>query len=405
MSADEKKKFLKDLKKFVSFKTETGNYTQIFEDCFDWIKTFFKGLSVEFLTVESGGFKSLIIKPENSKKPKVLGLGHIDVVPAEDEQYKMTEKDGWIYGRGVADMKLQNLVMIYSFLKLEKRGEGHNFWLALTSDEEVGGFNGGGAVARLLQENNQEPEIVFAPDGGHNFNFQETEKGVAHFKVTAGGRSAHGSRPWLGDNALMKIIRFAMHMNELFPTPKDEQDWKPTFSFNKIISGSAANKIPDYAEALFDGRLTEIFTIKSFEDYVLKEASKFGVEAQLIAAGDVMHSPSKHPIAKDFMRIIESVTKTKPKPNKSSGASDARFFTHLGSIILMTNPVVTSLHETREATSTESVWMLQDIADQMIKKYACQAKESSLMERSVGDIIPVVQNNHPLMIKRSSKLA
>lgn len=398
MTDDDRKKFLLDLKKFISFRTETGAYTKEFDRCFAWIKAFFKGLKVEFVSVESGGFKSLIIKPKNSKKPKVLGLGHIDVVPAEEEQYEMTEKDGWIYGRGVADMKLQNLVMIYSFLELEKSKLEHDYWLALTSDEEVGGFNGARAVADYLADNEQVPDIVFAPDGGHGFQFQETEKGVAHFKIVSKGSSAHGSRPWLGDNALTKIVKFAEHMESVFPIPENEQDWRPTLSLNKITGGTATNKVPDYAEALFDGRLTEIFTIGGFEDFVLTEAKRFGLEGQLIAAGDVMHSPSSNPIAKEFISLIESVVDRKVSAVKSSGASDARFFSKLNSVILMTNPTVRGMHERSESCLLDSVWKLIEITNKLTIKYATEL--GSTVVKSTIPVTAPLESEHKLMLSK-----
>ena len=51
------------------------------------------------------------LKGEDSEAPKLILNGHVDVASVDDDQYwqyppfKLTEVDGWLYGRGVSDMK------------------------------------------------------------------------------------------------------------------------------------------------------------------------------------------------------------------------------------------------------------------------------------------------------------
>lgn len=81
------------------------------------------------------------------------------------------------------------------------------------------------------------------------------EKGVLWLKVHALGRTAHGSMPWLGVNAISAIARLIPQL-EAYPFPFEESPLlgKPTLSVNVINGGNKTNVVPDVCEIEVDMR-------------------------------------------------------------------------------------------------------------------------------------------------------
>jgi acetylornithine deacetylase/succinyl-diaminopimelate desuccinylase-like protein len=103
----------------------------------------------------------------------ILYIGHLDVVEAKPEDwnfnpFSLTEKDGWLYGRGVIDMKGQDVAMAVSLMRLKREGfrPARDVIVAFTADEESGGDANG--VEWLLDAHRDlvDAEFVVNPDGG-----------------------------------------------------------------------------------------------------------------------------------------------------------------------------------------------------------------------------------------------
>src|SRR3974390_3268077 len=86
------------------------------------------------------------------KGKPILFIGHLDVVEARAEDwtfdpFKLTEKDGWFYGRGAIDMKDGDAAMLESLIRLRREGfrPARDLIAAFTADEEAGGDANGPA--------------------------------------------------------------------------------------------------------------------------------------------------------------------------------------------------------------------------------------------------------------------
>ena len=80
-------------------------------------------------------------------------------------------------------------------------------------------------------------------------------KGVLGLRMEVAGKAAHGSTPWLGDNAILKavetyeqirVLPFAHESSELFD--------RPSINLGRILGGDALNKVPDRCVADVDIR-------------------------------------------------------------------------------------------------------------------------------------------------------
>ena len=285
--------FLTDLATFVGFKTVVCQNAEEFRRANAWIRGFFDPAKTEFVDFACHGLTSTLIRPRGSARPRILGDGHIEVVPGDDSLFELEEHDGILTGRGVADMKTQCLMMIYALRRLIDQGDhndfwllfsedeevgshygvadmktqclmmiyvlrrlieegDHNdFWLLFSEDEEVGSHYGVALVSKYLAERDLLPPVVFAPDGGPDFAYVEKEKGIFTFEVTVGGRAAHASRPYLGESAITRMMEVNTALEAAFPNPAEESDWRVSLSMTSIDAGEASNKIPDHCRAGF----------------------------------------------------------------------------------------------------------------------------------------------------------
>jgi acetylornithine deacetylase/succinyl-diaminopimelate desuccinylase-like protein len=90
-------------------------------------------------------------KGRGKGKP-VLFLGHLDVVEARAEDwtvppFKLTEQDGWFYGRGSLDMKNGDAALVATLIRLKREHfvPQRDLIFAFTADEEAGGYSNGPA--------------------------------------------------------------------------------------------------------------------------------------------------------------------------------------------------------------------------------------------------------------------
>lgn len=323
----------------------------------EWIHGLFDPERTGFEEFSCHGLTSSLIRPKGSERPRILGDGHIEVVPGDDSLFELRERDGLLIGRGVADMKTQCLMMIYVLRELIEEGEGNDFWLLLSEDEEVGSRYGVELVSGRLAERGLLPPVVFAPDGGPDFAYVEKEKGIVTFEMTVPGKAAHASRPYLGDNAIARMMALDTALAEAFPNPEAETDWRPSVSMTSIEAGGASNKIPDRCRAGFDLRLTERETVEEITGRLEEIAGRFDAELEILQADPATYYPREKPVARRYLDILRRVSGREPEILHSAGASNGRIYVARDPEIhvLMSSPSVGSAHSEDEHLDPDSL--------------------------------------------------
>lgn len=185
--------------------------------------------------------------------PAVLFACHTDTVPVSDDwsrnPFSGELVDGLIHGRGSVDMKggLAAAVAAVSFAA----GEGLSAGLLMTSDEEIGGLGAAQAAAELSL--GAEPALVVIPEATDN-KFSRGHRGAAWYTVTAHGRSAHGSTPSEGVNAISLLSEHVISRLGSIPVNVDDYLGPDTVNLGMISGGQAPNMVPDHAELTLDFR-------------------------------------------------------------------------------------------------------------------------------------------------------
>jgi acetylornithine deacetylase/succinyl-diaminopimelate desuccinylase-like protein len=159
------------------------------------------------------------LRGSGEARPMLL-LAHIDVVDALREGWSqgldpwvLTERDGWLYGRGVLDDKgsAAHFVAVLAQMKREGYRPRRDIILALTADEEGGTHNG---MRWLLERHRALVDAEFAlNEGGFAemragrriaLGIQVAEKSYQSFTFEAANRGGHSSLP-VPDNAIYDL--------------------------------------------------------------------------------------------------------------------------------------------------------------------------------------------------------
>jgi acetylornithine deacetylase/succinyl-diaminopimelate desuccinylase-like protein len=158
------------------------------------------------------------LRGTGARKP-VLLLGHLDVVEARREDwttnpFQFVEKDGYFYGRGTQDMKVNDAILVTTFIRFRREGyrPDRDLILALTAGEESGQSNG---VDWLLRNHRDliDAEFALNADSGGlttvkgkpvNVDLEASEKQYADFELTVVNPGGHSSLP-TPDNAIYRL--------------------------------------------------------------------------------------------------------------------------------------------------------------------------------------------------------
>ncbi|HYR19636.1 MAG TPA: M20/M25/M40 family metallo-hydrolase [Myxococcales bacterium] len=196
----------------------------------------FQGAGVQARLLESApGRGNLVarVRGTGAKRPLLL-LAHIDVVPVEGQPWTVppfqpTEKDGYLYARGVSDDKA--MAAAFTAIALEAaRGPqklGRDLIVALTAGEETGGLAG----ARWLAQNhrdlidaelalNEGGALVVAPDLSRMESVQigVAEKTFQSYALTVKGKGGHSSVPPTDWDPVVTLARALQRVGDLrFP--------------------------------------------------------------------------------------------------------------------------------------------------------------------------------------------
>jgi succinyl-diaminopimelate desuccinylase len=343
----------------IRFRTTHSQPAEI-QRCVSFIEDYLKTGGAGYQRLDHAGTPSIIVMPQNNVAP-ILLMSHIDVVDGPDALFQPRIKERALYGRGSIDDKYAaalSLVLIKEHLKkLRKKGDDQNdlpFGVLITADEEIGGANGARQALTQIKA-----DFCIALDGGSLKKIIVKEKGIVQLKLVARGKTAHGARPWLGENAIENLINDYRVLKKYFALQAPDH-WHRTLNFSYIQAGKASNQVPDYAEALFDIRYTENDDMeKIFQTIQAEIKSELVVEKKepLFEGGDSPYLDLLLEIAPDTEVGFEH------------GASDARFLSAHGiKGIVWGADGDMSQHSVDEHVKTDSVYQLFDLLDTFIDR-------------------------------------
>lgn len=268
--------------------------------------------------IEINGFKTLICNIGSGNK-KVILNGHLDVVPGTPDQFIPYVENGRLYGRGSADMKAGDAAMLNAILNLKDKNLPYKIELQLVTDEETGGFN----CSEYLSNNGFTSDFVICGEPTQ-LGIGIQAKGILQVYLEFAGKSAHGSRPWLGNNAIIKAYEaFKLIENLPFAKEKSELYDHPSINLSKIEGGDVYNKVPDYCKMYLDIRF---LPEQNPQEIIRQIEETTGTHVNIHSIGDAVKTKVDDIYVKKLEKSISKISNDKPKVFGQHGSADTRFY-------------------------------------------------------------------------------
>ena len=317
-----------------------------------------------------------------SSGPIFAFAGHTDVVPAGNEDewntvpFEPTIKDGYLYGRGAADMKGGLAAMVTATESFVKDNPNHKGTIAflITSDEEGVAINGTVKVIDYLKENNQKIDYCLLGEPSSTSVtgdvIKNGRRGSLNGVINVNGKQGHVAYPHLAKNP---IHLFSQALSDLCSQEWDSgNEYFPATSFqvSNIHSGDGVtNVIPGKAKIMFNFR----YSTETTKEELMAKVHEILDNHKIDYTIDWSHSgyPFLTPVGDLVSACVSAVEETKditPELSTSGGTSDGRFIAQEGTQIVELGPVNATIHQVNESILVEDLEDLSHIYSKVLSK-------------------------------------
>lgn len=304
---------------------------------------------------------ALVARTHAGRAQRVLLAGHIDTVPiAANVPSKRTATDIW--GRGSVDMKAGDAVFLHLAAKLVDPAYDLT-WVFYDHEEVEASLNGLGRLARNHPEwLAADVAILGEPT---NAGIEGGCNGTLRVNVHASGVAAHSARPWMGENAVHKLVPALARLAVWEPEIRTVGglDFTESLLAVGIAGGTGRNSVPDEAHIVVNFRFAPDRTPDDAEAYVREFFREYRVEVTDCAAGAVPGMDSPH-----FVRLARLLREMGAgEPAAKLGWTDVARFTELGIPAINCGPGDPLLaHKADEACPMEQITRLAVVLEQWL---------------------------------------
>ncbi|TJZ69790.1 succinyl-diaminopimelate desuccinylase [Chitiniphilus eburneus] len=307
--------------------------------------------------------------------PVLVFAGHTDVVPTgpvdrwHSDPFMPELRDGYLYGRGAADMKASLAAFITAtedFLAQHPAPRGSIAFL-ITSDEEGPARNGTVKVIETLKARGEAIDycIVGEPTSAERFGdtIKNGRRGSLSGHLIIHGVQGHIAYPHLAKNP---IHLMAPALAELAGTEWDRGNayFPPTtWQVSNIHGGTGAtNVIPGTAELMFNFRFSTENTAETLKEKVHAILDAHGLEYELDWTLNGEPFLTDHGALIDALRsAVEDVVGQAPQLNTTGGTSDGRFIAKYCPEVVEFGPINKTIHKLNECVAVEDIPKLSAI--------------------------------------------
>ncbi|HSD77578.1 MAG TPA: M20/M25/M40 family metallo-hydrolase [Solirubrobacteraceae bacterium] len=254
-----------------------------------FVKGWLESRDVDVQDREFDGLPVILADVGPRDGPTVIFHGHLDVVPAREGQFTPRVEGDRLIGRGAYDMKGALAALMWATVDAIGQDAVRVRFLCVP-DEESEDVTRRSTDALVSDGLRADFALTGEPTDLH---IGVQAKGVLAVRVEVHGTAAHGSTPWLGDNAVLKALDVFRRI-ETLPFSRQSSDLfdRPSINLARMNGGDAFNKVPDSCTMDVDIRY-------------LPNQDPGEILAQIRAIGDLT-------ILKQFVRAPAIVSRTNP---------------------------------------------------------------------------------------------
>lgn len=313
--------------------------------------------------------------------PLLCFAGHTDVVPAGDESswtsppFVPTQRNGYLYGRGAADMKSSIAAFVTACERLLVVQPDLPIRLAflITSDEEGDGFDGTKRVVETLRHRGEHIDycIVGEPTAVTKVGdmIKNGRRGSLSGTLVVHGKQGHVAYPHLASNP---VHLTATALAELVNTHWDDGNsyFPPTgFQISNIHAGTGAgNVIPAEMTAQFNFRFSTESTAESLQQRVeaILDQYDLNYDLQWSLSGEPFLTTAGK-LTDAAQAAIQSVCGISTELSTTGGTSDGRFIKAIATELIELGPVNATIHQIDECVNVTDIAQLSAIYEKIIK--------------------------------------
>jgi succinyl-diaminopimelate desuccinylase len=298
--------------------------------------------------------------------PVLCFAGHTDVVPSGPEEkwssppFEPAIRDGYLYGRGAADMKGSLAAMITACEAVIGESQTSDVELAgslaflITADEEGAAIHGTREVIDSLEKRNEKITwcVVGEPSSTESLGdvVKVGRRGSLHGKLTVHGVQGHIAYPHLARNPVHQAMQPLHELTQEIWDQGNEVFPPTSFQISNIHAGTGVdNVIPGTLEALFNFRFSTELNESIIRQRTEAILDKFELEYSLEWKLSGLPFLTRNAVLIDAVRSsifeVNGVTTT---PSTTGGTSDGRFIAPTGAEVVEVGPCNASIHKIDE---------------------------------------------------------
>mgnify|MGYP006276663327 FL=1 len=314
--------------------------------------------------------------------PLFVFAGHTDVVPPGPEDqwqtppFEPTERDGYLFGRGAADMKGSVAAFVCAVERFVEANPDHagSIALLLTSDEEGPARDGTKRVVEALTDQRIAPDWCLVGEPSSTRQVGDTIKngrrGSLSATLTVRGTQGHVAYPQFADNP---VHRAAPALTDLVNTEWDTGNtyFPPTsFQITNVRAGEGANNvIPGNLEVAFNFRYSTETSADALKERVARLLERHRLDY------DIEWHLSGTPFLTDEGNLIDAATQVieeksgiTPHLSTAGGTSDGRFIAPTGAQVLELGPVNATIHKVNESVNVDDLETLSAVYEGILER-------------------------------------
>jgi succinyl-diaminopimelate desuccinylase len=314
--------------------------------------------------------------------PLFVFAGHTDVVPTGPISAWMSDpfnpciKNGFLYGRGAADMKSGLAAMIVAaenFIRKHPHYSGSIGFLITSDEEGPTNINGTQKVVAELVKRNEKMDYCIVGEASSDKligdQIRVGRRGSLNGKLTVHGKQGHVAFPLLAKNPIHLVAPALYELTKIEWDQGNEYFPATTFQVSNIHAGTGAlNVIPGTLEIDFNFRFSTAVTAEELQARVTQVLEKNLLSFDLkwnLSGNPFLTQKSK--LVKAAQQSIKELTGLNTILSTGGGTSDGRFIAPTGTEVIELGPCNASIHQVNELVSIADLETLTQLYERMIE--------------------------------------